>query len=99
MLAKVPLGVREKSPMLQITKEGRATVASLEFAEQISQIIAIWHRDGESEEDIENMARLRIAVALIERDGVNLASSDAEAHELVVFMYEHFDEIESAFDK
>jgi hypothetical protein len=86
--------------MMPITEEGRATVASLEFAEDISKFMTIYHQRGESEEDIENFVRLWIALALTEQEellGSNTSEDDAA--EIAAFMVEHFDEIESAFDK
>jgi hypothetical protein len=82
--------------MLEITKEGRATVASQEFAEHISQMINTYHQRGESEEDIENMCRLRIGLALVERDDLMIDHSEDKGNEIAAFMVRNIDEIETA---
>jgi hypothetical protein len=87
--------------MLEITDEGRAKVARLEFAIQIGVIMVIWKQDGESEEDIDNMVRLRIAIALIDGEVAvkrGPYTSKDEAREMAGFMIKQRPPVRSTLD-
>ena len=85
--------------MLQITEEGRATVASLEFAEEIGRAVNVFRTQGESELDIDQMCRLSIAIALTESDAELKRGGKADTKELARIMIEHADEIDAVFEK
>jgi len=85
--------------MLEITEEGRATVATLEFAEEIRHAVDAFRKQGESELDIDQMCRPWIAIALTEANVELKDVTAAEAHQLARVMIQNADEIDCAFGR